>query len=190
MKKKCTYCGKSFEGNQKWELLCHKCREALTSGEFSPSKESIPKPNIPEPIFPELNIPQPKNGIEVAPLLESIFPKTGTLLCAVCGKPGVKESLTRPSGISGRRKSTTGDGRNRVIDRIMDLLRFSGSFSVGGVEQFWDKFSDELCPPCQLKLNSASKMKQEARKLLEEAVELDPGNDTPRQNLRALKEMI
>lgn len=114
----------------------------------------------------------------------------GSLPCAVCGGIGAE-------GRGGRRPSSSSywgndmdSARDRAVERIMEMLSLTGNFSVGGLEQFWTSFKEELCPLCQLKLDSISTKKRRALKLLEEAVKLDRGNKAAKRNLDALKTML
>ena len=85
---------------------------------------------------------------------------------------------------------STEDGRTLVVAEIMLSLMKAGSFSVGGLEQFWKNYRQHLCYSCQAKLDSLSQRKREALGLLEEAVRLDSGNKAAKQNLEAVKRML
>ncbi len=118
------------------------------------------------------------------------MPIRNSLLCSVCRKPGARGSHSSHRGISSWSELSTDDERDRVVLRIMREIFTNGSFSVGGLETFWEKFEDELCPSCRSNLDLISKKKKKAQELLEEAIELDSTNDAARQNMRILEKMI
>lgn len=79
--------------------------------------------------------------------------------------------------------------RQKIVAMIVMSLLTEGSFSVGSVKSFWKWFGNDLCNHCKSKLNSIDEKKQQALKLLEEAVSLDNSNSSAKENLSALKRL-
>ena len=87
--------------------------------------------------------------------------------------------------------SVTGTGpRAKIVTSILTVLRIHGSYSAGGLGQFWQQHRDSLCPSCQAKLDGIDSQKKEAMALLEESVRLDSKNEPARKNLAALRGML
>jgi len=104
--------------------------------------------------------------------MTKVFPQSPRATCAVCDINGLY------------------GGRSDLVDTIAALARLSGSFSVPGVHKFWSKFTKRLCNSCINKLEVIENKRKQALSLLEEAVQLDPGNDVVRKNRDALKSMV
>ncbi|NUO80102.1 hypothetical protein HUU05_08500 [candidate division KSB1 bacterium] len=77
--------------------------------------------------------------------------------------------------------------RHKIVMKILSMLRSQGNFRFTSVKQFWQLFESDLCYSCRSELDSLSDRIHQAKELLEEAAQLDPGNKTIKDNLAAVK---
>ncbi|MCD6486971.1 MAG: hypothetical protein J7K35_06575 [Syntrophobacterales bacterium] len=80
--------------------------------------------------------------------------------------------------------------KQMIVHIIVVFLQEDGSFSVGSVKNFWNKFGFKMCNHCRSKLDYVDETKGQALKLLEEAVCLDKSNSSAKENLSALKRLL
>jgi predicted amidophosphoribosyltransferase len=80
--------------------------------------------------------------------------------------------------------------RGKIASSIRETLRRQGSYSPGGLVQFWQRYREHLCKSCQSKLETIQPIKQKALSLLEESVRIDPKNEPAKKNLTALRSML
>jgi hypothetical protein len=80
-------------------------------------------------------------------------------------------------------------GKEAVVAKIFDLLSRGQAFSVASVESFWKQYRDDLCYSCQTKLDSLGSGKAQAVRLLDEAVRLNPANQTAKKNLEVARKL-
>jgi len=77
-----------------------------------------------------------------------------------------------------------------IVTCILRVLQSTGKFEVEGLDSFWRTFDFYLCADCEKKLNSIPAMRSQAKGLLEDAIELDPSNQTIKDNLKYVKQML
>jgi len=106
--------------------------------------------------------------------------------CAVCEVGEVaKTDLDLPE-ITPLTAADPNRGRDRVVAKVLLVLDREGQFTVGGLRTFWEKFQADLCYRCRLDFDAISVHKLQALQLLEEALGLDPDNESARKNLKAI----
>jgi hypothetical protein len=81
-------------------------------------------------------------------------------------------------------------GRGNVIAEVIKEVQSRGSLEISGSINFWLRFQDDLCSACRYKPARIVAQKREALKLLEEATDLDPSNESARKNLASVRGML
>ena len=187
------------------EVKLHSIAEALEKMRMGPQMTKISK--LQSPIWSDLKVPEMPTLDAFADLTVARRTKKIMKACAVCDNEfGVEvedDNFLHP--VIGVRRALPAwelpiqdfiaqsveikDARDRIVKRIMAELARDGRFSVEGLESFWKKYENELCPSCKSEFKKISAKKKEALNLLNKAVSIDPENDAARKNLEAIKKM-
>jgi tetratricopeptide (TPR) repeat protein len=121
--------------------------------------------------------------------------------CAACDESSDESSLlssflNRPNLLPRLREqalealgSLGGSARESVVHDVLVKARRPGGFQPGGVVRFWNSYTGYLCTSCHNRLKSIPSAVATARKLLREAIQLDPRNKIFRKNLGAIDDM-
>lgn len=83
---------------------------------------------------------------------------------------------------------TCGDdrGRNVVVDAIVKTIRASGTFGYKSLAEFWERYYGFLCAGCRADFEGIARARKRSCDLLDEAIKLDPANETARRNYGVL----